>query len=133
METAIKFLQNPNVVNTPLPQKQKFLQRKGLTDQEIQLACEKSGAYNYYEVQSQILPPPVSIISNLPRYNSQVQLSFFDKIREVVHNIAIFSIVAYVLQKLYQVISFKLLPYEQLIKHCFRDILLHSCLERKNH
>lgn len=106
METAIKFLQNPNVVNTPLAQKQKFLQRKGLTDHEIQLACEKSGAYNNYEVQSQI--SPASIFSNSPRYNSQnyqVQLSFFDRIREVIHNIAIFSIVAYAFQKLYQVIS----------------------------
>lgn len=107
METAIKFLQNPNVVNTPLAQKQKFLQRKGLTDQEIQLACEKSGAYNNYEVQSQI-PPSASLFLNSPRHNSQnypVHLSFFDRIKEVVHNIAIFSIVAYTLQKLYQVIS----------------------------
>lgn len=111
VQTAIKFLQNPNVVNTPLTQKQKFLQRKGLTDQEIQIACEKSGAYNQYEVQSQ-LPQTTPIISNSSSFypqNYQVQLSFFDRIREVVHNIAIFSIVAYVLQKLYQVFNLKLL------------------------
>lgn len=97
----MKFLQNPNVLNTPLAQKQKFLQRKGLTNEEIQLACEKSGAYNQHELQSQ---PIINSIS--PRnvnFNSQVQIPIFYRIREIFHNIAIFSIVAYVIHKFYQV------------------------------
>lgn len=101
MQTAVKFLQNPNVVNTPLAQKQKFLQRKGLTDEEIQLACEQSGAYAQHELQSQ---PSINSIS--PRnfnQSRQIQIPIFEKIREIVHNIAIFSIVAYVINKFYQV------------------------------
>lgn len=97
-------MQNPNVVNTPLAQKQKFLQRKGLTDQEIQIACEKSGAYNQYELQSHKIPP-VPISTSFANYsNQQIQLPLFHRIREVLHNIAIFSIVAYIVHKFYQVL-----------------------------
>uniref|UniRef100_A0A6P7FEX8 Peroxisomal membrane protein PEX14 n=1 Tax=Diabrotica virgifera virgifera TaxID=50390 RepID=A0A6P7FEX8_DIAVI len=104
VQTAIKFLENPNVVNTPLAQKQKFLQRKGLTDREIQLACEKAGAYVLHEQQNR-LPPPLpqpSAISRYPMYGQPMQLTLFDRIREVVHNIALFSIVAYVIHKFYE-------------------------------
>lgn len=112
VQTAIKFLQNPNVVNTPLAQKQKFLQRKGLNDREIQTACEKSGAYNHYDKQSQTAPnlPMNSRSLNLYNpYNYQVQISLFDRIREIIHNIAIFSIVACVVHKFYQVIDLNVL------------------------
>ncbi|CAG9856758.1 unnamed protein product [Phyllotreta striolata] len=102
VQTAIKFLENPNVMNTPLAQKQKFLQRKGLTDQEIQMACEKSGAYALHEQQIR-LPPPLPS-NKLIQYHSQSQmhLSVFDRVREILHNIAIFSIVAYVINKFYE-------------------------------
>lgn len=89
-------------MNTPLSQKQKFLQRKGLTDTEIQIACDKSGAYNKHEVQSHVQSPTVGPLNPYNPYN-QVQYSFFHKIREIVHNIAIFSVVAYVIHKFYQV------------------------------
>ncbi|CAG9828904.1 unnamed protein product [Diabrotica balteata] len=105
VQTAIKFLENPNVVNTPLAQKQKFLQRKGLTDREIQLACEKAGAYAVHEQQKRLPPPlpqPSSAISNYPMYGQPLQLTLFDRIREVVHNIALFSIVAYIIHKFYE-------------------------------
>lgn len=95
-------------MTTPLAQKQKFLQRKGLTDKEIQLACEKSGAYQHFETQSHKAPPvPTNISSSNFYSHNQVQLSFFDRIREIVHNIAIFSIVAYIVHKFYQVLFIK--------------------------
>ncbi|XP_056637041.1 peroxisomal membrane protein PEX14 isoform X1 [Diorhabda sublineata] len=104
VQTAIKFLENPNVVNTPLVQKQKFLQRKGLTDKEIQLACEKSGTYVLHDQQNR-LPPPLpqpNMLNNYPLYSKPLQLTVFDRIREVLHNIAVFSIVAYVIHKFYE-------------------------------
>lgn len=103
VDTAVKFLQNPKVINSPLAQKQKFLQRRGLTEEEIQIACQKSGAYVHHE-QNQSAPPlPQSpnFVTGYRGYGT-VQVSFFDRIREVVHNIAIFSIVAYIIQKFYQ-------------------------------
>ncbi|VEN47594.1 unnamed protein product [Callosobruchus maculatus] len=105
VQTAINFLENPNVINTPLAQKQNFLRRKGLTDKEIQIACDKSGAYTRHEEQQRRLPPPLSTsmstVCNHPMYG-QMQLSWFDRIREILHNLAILSIVAYVVQKFYQ-------------------------------
>ncbi|KYQ57119.1 Peroxisomal membrane protein PEX14 [Trachymyrmex zeteki] len=38
VKTAVQFLQNPKVSSSPLTQKQEFLKRKGLTDEEIKTA-----------------------------------------------------------------------------------------------
>lgn len=43
--TAITFLQNAGVKRNPLNQKQQFLRTKGLTEDEIQIACERAGVY----------------------------------------------------------------------------------------
>lgn len=42
----MNFLQNANVVRSPLQQKQKFLRSKGLTEEEIQIACERAGVFS---------------------------------------------------------------------------------------
>ncbi len=42
IETAIRFLKNPQVRSSPLAQKKVFLQKKGLTAQEIEIAVERS-------------------------------------------------------------------------------------------
>ncbi|KAL3270001.1 hypothetical protein HHI36_009058 [Cryptolaemus montrouzieri] len=98
VKTAVSFLQNPRVVDTPLAQKQKFLRRKGLTDEEIERACELSGAYKQQHEQQLIRPPlpPLHINRN------QMQLTFFEKLREIIHSMAIFSIVGYALYKIYE-------------------------------
>lgn len=44
--TAITFLQNPGVRRNPLNQKQQFLRSKGLTEDEIQIACERAGVFS---------------------------------------------------------------------------------------
>lgn len=74
-----------------------------MTDKEIQLACEKSGAYEIHEEKQKSNPPPLPQ-SNIYQYsNNQISLTFFDRLREIVHNIAIFSIVAYIVHKFYEV------------------------------
>lgn len=102
VQTAVKFLENRNVVITPLAQKQKFLQRKGLTDKEIQVACERAGAYVLHDKQTREPPAlPIPIQSNV--YTSQVQpISYFDKFKEIVHNVALFSAVAYAIYMFYK-------------------------------
>jgi peroxin-14 len=42
--TAVKFLQNPNVQKSSLANQQAFLKRKGLTEEEVRIACERAGA-----------------------------------------------------------------------------------------
>lgn len=49
--TAIKFLNNPNVLRSAVGQKQAFLRSKGLTEDEIQLACERAGVFSREPIQ----------------------------------------------------------------------------------
>lgn len=66
VDTAIRFLQNPKVVPTPLENKRLFLAKKGLTESEIELALKSSGAYNVSSESAQ--QPAQQQIQN----NSQV-------------------------------------------------------------
>ncbi|RUS71047.1 hypothetical protein EGW08_021193 [Elysia chlorotica] len=43
INTAVKFLQNPKVMTSPLYQKKAFLEKKGLTQVEIDLAVQRAG------------------------------------------------------------------------------------------
>ncbi|XP_065173607.1 peroxisomal membrane protein PEX14 isoform X2 [Atheta coriaria] len=103
IQTAVKFLSNANVVRTPLAQKQKFLQRKGLTNEEVQIACERSGAYAQHEEVQRTPPPlPPQLVPVGYRQHAQQQITLFDRIRDIVHNAAVFSIVAYAIYKFYE-------------------------------
>ncbi|XP_061690159.1 peroxisomal membrane protein PEX14 [Syngnathoides biaculeatus] len=42
VSTAIKFLQNPKVRQSPLATRKAFLKKKGLTDEEVELAIQRS-------------------------------------------------------------------------------------------
>ncbi|KAM4571821.1 peroxisomal membrane protein PEX14 isoform 2-T2 [Fundulus diaphanus] len=42
--TAVKFLQNPKVRESPLGTRKAFLKKKGLTDEEVELAIQRSGS-----------------------------------------------------------------------------------------
>lgn len=83
-----------------MAQKQKFLQRKGLSDREIQIACERSGAYSLHDTQT-IAPPRLPNPPMIMPYRQQTQISTFDRIREIVHNIALFSAVIYAVYTFY--------------------------------
>ncbi|EDV24344.1 uncharacterized protein TRIADDRAFT_57725 [Trichoplax adhaerens] len=43
ISTAVKFLQNPKVRQSPFPQRKAFLLKKGLTAKELQVAIDRSG------------------------------------------------------------------------------------------
>nr|XP_057940366.1 peroxisomal membrane protein PEX14 isoform X2 [Doryrhamphus excisus] len=44
ISTAIKFLQNPKVRQSPLATRRAFLKKKGLTNEEVELAIQRSGS-----------------------------------------------------------------------------------------
>uniref|UniRef100_A0A3Q3E3K4 Peroxisomal membrane protein PEX14 n=1 Tax=Hippocampus comes TaxID=109280 RepID=A0A3Q3E3K4_HIPCM len=44
VSTAVKFLQNPKVHQSPLATRKAFLKKKGLTDEEVELAIRRSGS-----------------------------------------------------------------------------------------
>lgn len=45
INTAVSFLQNPNVARNSLMQKEKFLRSKGLSDEEVRLAFQQAGIF----------------------------------------------------------------------------------------
>ncbi|XP_044067212.1 peroxisomal membrane protein PEX14 isoform X1 [Siniperca chuatsi] len=55
--TAIKFLQNPKVRQSPLATRKAFLKKKGLTDDEVELAIQRSGSTEEVLPLSPVQPP----------------------------------------------------------------------------
>ncbi|KAF7667306.1 hypothetical protein LDENG_00066060 [Lucifuga dentata] len=55
--TAVKFLQNPKVCQSPLATRKAFLKKKGLTDEEVELAIQRSGSTDEALILSPVGPP----------------------------------------------------------------------------
>ncbi|CAL8280453.1 unnamed protein product [Boreogadus saida] len=55
--TAVKFLQNPKVRQSPLATRRVFLKKKGLTDEEVELAILRSGSTDEVLALSPLGPP----------------------------------------------------------------------------
>lgn len=98
--TAIKFLNNPNVLRSAINQKQAFLRSKGLTENEIQLACERAGVFTNdpTAVQNQtVISMGVGTSSGPPGYSKanyviqQPRQTWFGKIKEVLNSVALIS------------------------------------------
>ncbi|XP_038121078.1 peroxisomal membrane protein PEX14 isoform X1 [Culex quinquefasciatus] len=96
--TAIKFLNNPNVLRSAVGQKQAFLRSKGLTEDEIQLACERAGVFSREPVQQNhqtVISMDVGTGGGgggvaKASYSVQPQ-SWFGRVREVLNSVALIS------------------------------------------
>ncbi|XP_076597610.1 peroxisomal membrane protein PEX14 isoform X2 [Chaetodon auriga] len=55
--TAVKFLQNPKVRQSPLATRKAFLKKKGLTDEEVEIAIQRSGSTEEVLPLSPVGPP----------------------------------------------------------------------------
>ncbi|XP_058834091.1 peroxisomal membrane protein PEX14 isoform X1 [Topomyia yanbarensis] len=91
--TAIKFLNNPNVMRSAINQKQAFLRSKGFTEDEIQLACERAGVFtNDPNVQNHKTVINMGVGSNgytKAQYAIQPHQTWFGKIKEVLSSVAL--------------------------------------------
>jgi len=91
IRTASKFLQNPRVRRTTLVQKQNFLRQKGLTEEEIQLACEHAGIFLEDQNMTTNLMP-----SRKPfPYRDEKRLSLWVKAKDIANLVALISIGSY--------------------------------------
>lgn len=98
--TAVKFLSNPNVMRSAINQKQSFLRAKGLTEDEIQLACERAGVFTKDpNIQSQtVISMGVGPAAGYPKSNYVIQSrqqSWFGRVKEVLSSVALISGVMY--------------------------------------
>lgn len=92
--TAIKFLNNPNVMRSAINQKQSFLRSKGLTEEEIQMACERAGVFTKDpNIQSQTVISMGVSPAGYPKANYVIQSrqSLFGRVTEVLSSVALIS------------------------------------------
>lgn len=102
--TAISFLQNPKVRHSALSQKQKFLRSKGLTENEIQLACERAGVFTVDpNANSNGDQTIISIGQHQKNYVVQSQTTF-GRIKEILSSVALISGIAYAVYLFYKVV-----------------------------
>ncbi|EAT37653.1 AAEL010368-PB [Aedes aegypti] len=96
--TAIKFLNNPNVMRSAITQKQSFLRSKGLTEEEIQLACERAGVFTKDpNIHSQTVISMGVDTSGGPagfskaNYVIQSHQSWFGRVKDILSSVALVS------------------------------------------
>ena len=94
VESAVKFLLNPKVGQSPMKQKRMFLRSKGLTDAEIDEACLQAGVPKDDQVPlvtshpvTPFPPPPYPVVVHGP--------SWVQTVRDFLHFVALITGAAY--------------------------------------
>ncbi|XP_034936826.1 peroxisomal membrane protein PEX14 [Chelonus insularis] len=105
VNTAVKFLQNPKVSSSPYKQKQQFLLRKGLTNDEVKKAFELAAVTqfpveNQVEFSSVTIPPRV--FQNHTNYRSLTTNKYFYAIKEFFNLTAFIGTTLYCLYWFYK-------------------------------
>ena len=105
MSTAVKFLLNPKVVASPLKQKQDFLRRKGLTEEEIERACNLANvsikSQNKNEFTAVTIPPSIQPHPYFQQHS--LQPSLFYRIKEFFNVAALIGATVYCVYWFYKV------------------------------
>ncbi|XP_013099862.1 peroxisomal membrane protein PEX14 [Stomoxys calcitrans] len=94
--TAVNFLTNSKVRHTTLVQKQQFLRSKGLTEKEIQMACERAGVFT----QDPNAPTVINMGINATQTHAQLAIqpmrtTALGRLKEILHSMALLGGVAY--------------------------------------
>lgn len=108
MKTAVQFLQNPKVSSSPLMQKQEFLKRKGLTDEEIKTAFKLASVDNTTDRNALQTQNPYTAIQMSqgfinPYQTNIYQSTFLQKVRDIFNTTALIGATMYFVYWLYKV------------------------------
>ncbi|KAJ9577803.1 hypothetical protein L9F63_005622, partial [Diploptera punctata] len=101
ISTAVKFLQNPNVQKSSLAHRQAFLRKKGLTEEEVQIASERAGAFQNDGQLQTMLQNQVAPSANKPPYLLQPP-TFWSRTRDILNTVAIIGGITYGLYLFYK-------------------------------
>ena len=101
VSSAVRFLQNPKVSSSPIKQKRDFLLSKGLTNKEIDLACQKAGVSTQDPVTS-VIPvtsyPQNQVVATIPSYPVQTTFQgprWLHNFRDFLHFVVLLGGAAY--------------------------------------
>lgn len=106
VNTAISFLQNPAVARSSIVQKQNFLRSKGLTDDEIQIACDRAGVFSGERNSNTVINMGIShtpAVAAVATTQSHGVLSLLHKVREVLSSTAVLAGLVYAIYVVYKV------------------------------
>lgn len=110
MKTAVEFLQNPKVQTSPIGRKQEFLQRKGLTEEEIKRAF-KLASIDITIDQNAVLNSSDYTVVPIPPYQMHrfqtypYQITLFQRIKEFFNATALIGATIYCVYWIYKVLS----------------------------
>lgn len=105
--TAVKFLNNPNVVRSAITKKQAFLRSKGLSEDEIQIACERAGVFTTSPTQQTVISMGVESSGGgnyaKPGYQIQPRQNFLTRMKDMLSSVALLSGLMYGVYLFYKV------------------------------
>lgn len=106
ISTAVKFLQNPKVRKSPLQQKKAFLERKGLSKEEIETAVQRSGVteeIHASSTQNTVTPYGAPIPGQGPQvYQQLTPYSGWTRMRDILSIIALAGGLSYAAYRFYK-------------------------------
>ncbi|XP_014470762.1 PREDICTED: peroxisomal membrane protein PEX14 [Dinoponera quadriceps] len=113
VQTAVQFLKNPKVSQSPIDRKQQFLKKKGLTDEEIKVAFDLASVDTAVEQPDvfQNQPPPPSLYTAVqipqpavyPYHLADIsQLNVYQKIKELFNLAALIGATVYCIYWFYK-------------------------------
>ena len=103
-------MKNPKIAPSPLAQKRAFLKSKGLTEEQIEMACLQAGISSNEEKVTSSSSPVV--MKNYPLISSpNPQNSWLTKLRDLANLVLVLGGAAYGLHFLWQVKQIKDLLY----------------------
>jgi len=133
VKTAVQFLQNPKVSSSPLAQKQEFLKRKGLTDEEIKTAFKLSSVdntvdRNVFQNQNPYTAIQMPQGSIYPYHQRSIyQLTLLQKVKEFFNVTALIGVTVYCAYWLYKVFhKMQNIIEEFLLKIYFKDFCYYN-------
>lgn len=107
VKTAVQFLQNPKVSSSPVIQKQEFLKRKGLTNEEIKTAFKLASVSiadcNAVQDQNPYTAVQIPGSIHLHRQMNVYQPTFLQKVKEFFNATALIGVTVYCAYWFYKV------------------------------
>lgn len=98
---AVDFLTNPKIQSSTTNQKIKFLRKKGLTEDEIHLACEKVQIFSQPTAMTSQIEHSVLNMGGL----TYKAVSRIDKLKDFLLNSAFLGSICYAIYLFYKVIK----------------------------
>ncbi|EFN84338.1 peroxisomal membrane protein PEX14 [Harpegnathos saltator] len=110
VQTAVQFLQNPKVTQSPMDRKQQFLKKKGLTDEEIKAAFNLASINTVVDPETlynqKVLPYTAVQMPRMAAYScyqtNNSQLTLYQKIKELFNLAALIGATVYCIYWFYK-------------------------------